>query len=164
MTLHSAKGLEFDNVFIVGLEEGLFPHQHSSQEVSQLEEERRLCYVGITRARQRLTLTYAQHRRLHGAEYYPRPSRFLSELPAELLSEVRLGGSVSLPAFSAAPKKMADGGEGQFRLGQRVLHARFGEGVVLGLEGYGAHARVQVNFAGAGSKWLVIAYANLEPA
>jgi DNA helicase-2/ATP-dependent DNA helicase PcrA len=164
MTLHSAKGLEFDNVFLVGLEEGLFPHQHSSQDVSQLEEERRLCYVGITRARQRLTLTCAQHRRLHGTEYYPRASRFISELPAELLAEVRLGGSVSRPLFSAAPAGNAAGEEGQFRLGQRVLHTRFGEGVVLGLEGHGAHARVQVNFPGAGSKWLVIAYANLQPA
>jgi DNA helicase-2/ATP-dependent DNA helicase PcrA len=164
MTLHSAKGLEFDNVFLVGLEEGLFPHQRSNQDVAQLEEERRLCYVGITRARRVLTLSYAQHRRMHGSEYYPRPSRFLAELPAELLAEVRLGGAVSQPAFARPARRDAgDAGIG-FRLGQRVLHNRFGEGVVLGVEGHGAQARVQVNFAGAGSKWLVLAYANLVPA
>ncbi len=165
MTLHSAKGLEFGNVFLVGLEEGLFPHQRSNQDAAQLEEERRLCYVGITRAQRMLTLTYSQHRRMHGTEYYPRPSRFLSELPTELLAEVRLGGSVSQPAFNrAAPRDTEKSGNGGFRLGQRVQHTRFGEGVVLGVEGYGANARIQVNFAGAGSKWLVIAYANLEPA
>jgi DNA helicase-2/ATP-dependent DNA helicase PcrA len=164
MTLHSAKGLEFGNVFLVGLEEGLFPHQRSNQDAAQLEEERRLCYVGITRARRMLTLTYSQHRRMHGSEYYPRPSRFLSELPAELLSEVRLGGSVSQPVFSRASQHDADAAGNAFRLGQRVLHERFGEGVVLGMEGQGANARIQVNFAGAGSKWLVIAYAPLQPA
>ena len=164
MTLHSAKGLEFGTVFLVGLEEGLFPHQRSNQDAAQLEEERRLCYVGITRARRTLTLTWSQHRRMHGSEYYPRPSRFLSELPEELLSEVRLGGSVSQPVFNRAQQHdAADAGNG-FRLGQRVLHERFGEGVVLGMEGQGANARIQVNFAGAGSKWLVIAYAPLQPA
>jgi DNA helicase-2/ATP-dependent DNA helicase PcrA len=161
MTLHSAKGLEFPAVFLVGLEEGLFPHQHSSRDASQLEEERRLCYVGITRARERITLSYAQHRRLHGADLYPQPSRFLRELPAEVLEEVRLGGTVAQGLFN----RERTGGElDGFRLGQRVVHARFGEGVVLNVEGSGSHARVQVNFERAGSKWLVLAYANLESA
>ncbi|MGH8245252.1 MAG: 3'-5' exonuclease, partial [Gammaproteobacteria bacterium] len=161
MTLHSAKGLEFPNIFLVGMEEGLFPHQHSSQDTAQLEEERRLCYVGITRAQRRLMLTYAQHRRLHGSEYYPRPSRFLRELPAKLIDEVRLGGTVTRALFRRDDSpEFAEG----FRLGQRVVHAKFGEGVVLNVEGHGSHARIQVNFEQAGSKWLVLAYANLQPA
>ena len=164
MTLHAAKGLEFPQVYLVGMEEGLFPHQRSSSDPVQLEEERRLCYVGITRAQERLTLTYAQHRRLHGSEYYPQPSRFLRELPAELLNEVRLGGGISQPLFSQPPAG-ANGGNGcGFNLGERVVHARFGEGVVLNLEGQGSHTRVQVNFERAGSKWLVLAYAGLQHA
>ena len=162
MTLHSAKGLEFAHVFLVGMEEGLFPHQRSSQDVRQLEEERRLCYVGITRARRSLTLSYAQHRRLHGAEFYPQASRFLREIPPELIEEVRLGGSVAQNLFRRPETTACE--EGSFRLGQRVVHARFGEGVVLNLEGHGSHARIQVNFQAAGSKWLVVAYANLQPA
>jgi DNA helicase-2/ATP-dependent DNA helicase PcrA len=158
MTLHSAKGLEFPSVFLVGMEEGLFPHQHSSRDASQLEEERRLCYVGLTRAKERITLSHAQHRKLHGADLYPQPSRFLQELPAEIVDEVRLGGAVTQALFSRRGAAEAGG----FRLGQRVSHARFGEGVVLNVEGSGSHARVQVNFETAGSKWLVLAYANLE--
>jgi DNA helicase-2/ATP-dependent DNA helicase PcrA len=158
MTLHSAKGLEFANVFLVGLEEGLFPHQRSAEDPGQLEEERRLCYVGITRARRHLTLSYAESRRLHGTDYYPRPSRFLNELPRELVAEVRLGGGRTA---TAGPRVEDDGGYG-YRLGQRVIHRTFGEGVVLHLEGRGAHTRVQVNFAGSGVKWLVAAYAGLE--
>ena len=161
MTLHAAKGLEFPQVHLVGMEEGLFPHQRSSSDPVQLEEERRLCYVGITRAQERLTLTYAQHRRLHGSDYYPQPSRFLRELPAELLNEVRLGGGISQPLFHTAPAETVGDGDG-FSLGERVVHARFGEGVVLNLEGQGSHARVQVNFERAGSKWLVLAYAGLQ--
>jgi DNA helicase-2/ATP-dependent DNA helicase PcrA len=165
MTLHSAKGLEFPQVFLVGMEEGLFPHTRSSQDAFRLEEERRLCYVGVTRAQQRLTLTYAQHRRLHGAEFYPQPSRFLRELPAQLLDEVRLGGTVTQALFSRESKsESGKGNGGGFRLGQRVVHAKFGEGVVLNVEGEGSHARVQVNFERAGSKWLVLAYAGLQPA
>ena len=163
MTLHAAKGLEFPNVYLVGLEEKLFPHQRSSDDPVQLEEERRLCYVGITRAQKRVTMTYAQHRRLHGSDYYPQPSRFLRELPAELLNEVRLGGGISQDVFSRTGVSEGDGDCG-FNLGQRVVHARFGEGVVLNLEGRGSHTRVQVNFERAGSKWLVLAYAGLEPA
>lgn len=157
MTLHAAKGLEFSNVFLVGLEEGLFPHQRSSTDPNQLEEERRLCYVGVTRARKRLTLSHAESRRLHGADFYPQPSRFLREIPRELLEEVRMGGS-----GLASVAMREESGESGLHLGQRVLHRTFGEGVVLHMEGRGAHTRVQVNFSGAGVKWLVAAYANLE--
>jgi DNA helicase-2/ATP-dependent DNA helicase PcrA len=162
MTLHSAKGLEFANVFLVGMEEGLFPHQRSVEDSNQLEEERRLCYVGITRAMKHLTLTYAESRRLHGTDYYPRPSRFLNELPRELVDEVRLGASSSTPSFNSRTSFVEDTGGYGYRLGQRVVHRTFGEGVVLHLEGRGAHTRVQVNFAGSGVKWLVAAYAGLE--
>ncbi|MFT7460255.1 MAG: DNA helicase-2/ATP-dependent DNA helicase PcrA [Planctomycetota bacterium] len=160
MTLHSAKGLEFPCVYLVGLEEGLFPHQRSTDDLNQLEEERRLCYVGITRAKKVLTLTFAQHRRLHGSDYYPSPSRFISEIPSELINEIRLGGaSISQEVFSRNYEALEEGSD--FSLGQRVVHNRFGEGVVLNLEGSGSHARVQVHFEEAGSKWLVLAYAGL---
>lgn len=162
MTLHAAKGLEFENVYLVGLEEGLFPHQRSSGDLVQLEEERRLCYVGITRAKRKLNITYAQHRRLHGSEYYPQASRFLRELPETVLSDVRLGNGIS-QAISRKTESISDNKTG-LNLGQRVVHAKFGEGTVLNLEGQGSHARVQVNFEQAGSKWLVLAYANLETA
>jgi DNA helicase-2/ATP-dependent DNA helicase PcrA len=158
MTLHSAKGLEFKQVFLCGLEEGLFPHKLSSGDPDKLEEERRLCYVGMTRAMERLTISYAEKRRLYGEETIARPSRFLREIPSEYLEEVRLRGTVSMPVF-AAPQATADAG---FQLGQRVIHDKFGEGIVLNYEGAGSHARVQVNFSKAGSKWLVLAYANLK--
>ena len=169
MTLHSAKGLEFPNVYLVGMEEGLFPHQRSSEDLTQLEEERRLCYVGITRAEKALTMTYTQHRRLHGQDYYPQPSRFINELPEELINEVRIGGSIVEPMFV----RTRQGGsvtEGcgvdkvAFILGQRVSHAKFGDGIILNLESSGGSTRVQVNFEQAGSKWLVAEYANLETA
>ena len=161
MTLHSAKGLEFGQVFLVGVEEGLFPHQRSSEDPAQLEEERRLCYVGITRAMRKLVLTHAESRRLHGSDYYPKPSRFIRELPAELLDEVRLGGGASgaRTRFVHDESPQAAGG---LTLGQRVQHRTFGEGVVLNFEGQGDHARVQVNFEEGGTKWLVSAYAGLE--
>ena len=162
MTLHSAKGLEFPSIYLVGMEEGLFPHQRSSNDLKQLEEERRLCYVGITRAKKTLTLTYTQFRRLHGSDYYPQPSRFINEIPAELLSEIRLGGSVTESLFRNEGTKPS-GKDGQLTLGQRVSHAKFGEGVILNLEGNGSHMRIQVNFEKAGSKWLVASYANLQP-
>ncbi len=167
MTLHSAKGLEFDNVFLCGLEEGLFPHQRSVEEPGRLEEERRLCYVGVTRARKQLTLSYAEHRRLHGSEAYCMPSRFIHEIPAALVDEIRPRIQVTRPyagagaAYSASPAPAPLAGLG---LGQRVQHGTFGEGTVLNYEGQGAHARVQVNFENAGTKWLVVAYANLQPA
>lgn len=167
MTLHSAKGLEFPNVYLIGMEEGLFPHQRSMEDLTQLEEERRLCYVGITRAEKALTMIYTQHRRLHGQDYYPQPSRFISELPDELINEVRMGGSIVEPMFASSRSNgaMVDGnGEGAYTLGQRVTHAKFGEGIILNLEGSGGTTRVHVNFEEAGSKWLVAEYANLETA
>jgi len=159
MTLHSAKGLEFPQIFLVGVEEGLFPHQRSSGDPHQLEEERRLCYVGITRAMRQLTICYAECRRLHGSEYYPQPSRFIREIPAALMREVRLGGNVR--RFGGAGTAAAVGDTG-LSLGQRVMHKRFGEGVVLHLEGCGENARVQVNFEAEGIKWLVATYAGLQ--
>jgi DNA helicase-2/ATP-dependent DNA helicase PcrA len=165
MTLHSAKGLEFPIVFLTGLEEGLFPHSLSAEDPDRLEEERRLCYVGMTRAMHQLYVTHAESRRLHGREEYPFPSRFLREVPPELMEEVR-GGGVSRPGPAPmAPSPFAtDASVGTFSLGQRVVHPKFGEGVVLNSEGRGPQARIQVNFPGVGAKWLVLAYARLEPA
>ena len=162
MTLHSAKGLEFPLVFMAGVEENLFPHRMSAEDPQRLEEERRLCYVGITRAMVKLTITYAESRRLHGKESYNAPSRFIRELPSTLLEEVRLGGAVSAPAFSQHSGTGDDGEPGVYP-GQRVSHGRFGEGTVLQLEGSGQHARVHVNFERDGAKWLVLQYAKLEP-
>ncbi|TNF86506.1 MAG: DNA helicase II [Gammaproteobacteria bacterium] len=162
MTLHSAKGLEFPMVFLAGMEEGLFPHRMSAEEPGRMEEERRLCYVGITRAMQTLYLTHAETRRLHGTDTYNRPSRFLLEIPTELVHEVRMGGAVQRPYARSAEAEHAGGAEGGLRMGQRVVHAKFGEGVVLQAEGSGERARVQVNFAGAGAKWLMLGYANLQ--
>ena len=161
MTLHSAKGLEFPFVFLVGLEDGLFPSQKSSEEAGRLEEERRLAYVGITRARESLLLTYAESRRLHGVESYGRPSRFLSEIPAELVREVRPRVQISRPAFAGRYVEDTAQPTAPFKLGERVKHASFGEGVVLSYEGAGAHLLVEINFADAGRKRLVLAYANL---
>jgi DNA helicase-2/ATP-dependent DNA helicase PcrA len=162
MTLHSAKGLEFPVVFISGVEENLFPHRMSAEDPERLEEERRLCYVGITRAMQKLTITYAESRRLHGKDNYNAPSRFIRELPRKLLEEVRLGGAISVPSFSGQVAA-DDGSTGELFPGQRVNHSRFGEGTVLQLEGRGQHARVHVNFERDGAKWLVMQYAKLEP-
>jgi DNA helicase-2/ATP-dependent DNA helicase PcrA len=164
MSLHSAKGLEFDLVFIVGLEEGLFPSMQSLEEAGRLEEERRLCYVGITRARRKLYLTYAESRRLYGKDNYPRPSRFLREIPSEHLQEIRMRASVSRPVSTpyGASASSPSGATGGFKLGQRVTHAKFGEGVILQAEGEGNQARVQVNFAREGVKWLMLSYANLQ--
>jgi DNA helicase-2/ATP-dependent DNA helicase PcrA len=160
MTLHSAKGLEFALLFLCGMEDGLFPHQRSLNDAAGLEEERRLCYVGITRAKRELYLTHAEQRRLHGEQRFSIPSRFLREIPAELVEEVRPAMVVSRPIYRrAAPEAPLGSG---VRLGQRVRHGKFGEGIVLNSEGSGAHARVQVNFEGSGTKWLVVAYANLE--
>jgi DNA helicase-2/ATP-dependent DNA helicase PcrA len=161
MTMHSAKGLEFPIVFIGGVEEGLFPHSMSANDPERLEEERRLCYVGMTRAMQQLTLSHAESRRLHGSDTYPLPSRFLREVPPEVIQEVRARAQVSRPYSSAAGSlNMAEEITG-FTLGQRVTHPKFGEGVVLNAEGQGNGARIQVNFETVGSKWLVVAYANL---
>ena len=166
MSLHSAKGLEFPLVFLCGLEEGLFPHQRSIEEPGRLEEERRLCYVGMTRAMEQLFLTWAEVRRLHGRENYTRPSRFVREIPAELLDEVRSAsvhqGGSSLTANHAETDAAAASATGDVALGRRVHHEKFGYGTVVRVEGQGEHARVQVHFENTGSKWLVLAYANLE--
>ncbi|SMG66726.1 DNA-dependent helicase II [methanotrophic bacterial endosymbiont of Bathymodiolus sp.] len=162
MTLHSAKGLEFPLVFMVGLEEGLFPSQQSVDDIARLEEERRLCYVGMTRAMKLLFITYAESRRLYGKENYPRPSRFLKEIPAEQLQEIRLRANVSKPVATNHKAKAALGTSGRYQLGQRVRHQKFGEGVVLQVDGDGAQERVQINFANAGMKWLMLSYAKLD--
>ena len=168
MTLHSAKGLEFPLVFLVGLEEGLFPSARTAEESGRLEEERRLAYVGITRARQTLVLTYAEARRLHGQDMFGVPSRFLREIPPALLREVR--PKVQPVRASFPPRQRPLYGHASLApavgvgIGQTVSHAKFGSGTVIDIEGDGPHARVQVNFDDAGSKWLVLAYANLQPA
>jgi DNA helicase-2/ATP-dependent DNA helicase PcrA len=167
MTLHSAKGLEFPLVFLAGMEEGVFPSGRSTEESGRLEEERRLAYVGITRARQKLVLSYAETRRIHGADMYGVPSRFLREIPPALLHEVRPKVQVSRPMYNSQPRR--DMGHAAIevppiKLGAMVRHPSFGTGTVTDYEGAGAHARVQVNFDDAGSKWLVLAYANLQPA
>lgn len=159
MTLHSAKGLEFPLVFLAGMEENLFPHRMSLEEPGRLEEERRLCYVGITRAMKKLMITYAECRRLHGSETFNTPSRFIREIPAELLQEVRLHGTVAQPVSSITQAQVPDT---ELSLGQRVYHQTFGEGVVLNFEGRGGSARVEVNFDTEGGKWLVLQYANLQ--
>ena len=162
MTLHSAKGLEFPLVLLVGVEEGVFPSSKSLEESGRLEEERRLAYVGITRARHKLVLTWAESRRIHGMDMYGMPSRFLREIPGHLLNEVRPRVQVARPM--AAPPRVAHPvlETPSLKLGQAVTHASFGRGVVTDYEGSGAHARVQVNFEQAGSKWLVLAFANLQ--
>ncbi|AKS40548.1 DNA helicase II [Wenzhouxiangella marina] len=159
MTLHSAKGLEFPLVFMAGMEEGLFPHQKSAEEPGRLAEERRLCYVGMTRAMQQLVLSHAESRMIHGQTNFSRPSRFLSEIPAELVEELRPGRPRVAPAQShgGAPQD-AEG----LSLGTTVRHPRFGLGTVVTIEGQGANARIQINFESAGSKWLVLGYASLE--
>ena len=159
MTLHTAKGLEFPLVFMTGLEEGLFPHQMSYDEPGRLEEERRLCYVGITRAMKKLYITYAECRRLYGKDQRQRPSRFLLEMPRELIEEVRLNASVSRPMASSFSQPNNDTG---FALGQTVRHPNFGIGVIINFEGRGDYARVQVSFQNGNSKWLALQYANLE--
>jgi DNA helicase-2/ATP-dependent DNA helicase PcrA len=161
MTLHSAKGLEFDLLFLCGMEDGLFPHQRSLNDPAGLEEERRLCYVGITRARRELFLTHAEQRRLHGEMRYSVPSRFLREIPAELLEEVRPAMVVSRPLYRPSESSLG-GVAGGPRLGQRVRHGKFGEGIVMRSSGSGAHTLIEVNFEGSGTKTLVLAYANLE--
>jgi DNA helicase-2/ATP-dependent DNA helicase PcrA len=166
MTLHAAKGLEFPLVFLTGLEEGLFPTSRAQDDPTQLEEERRLCYVGITRAQRALVLSYAESRRVYGRENYCEPSRFLRELPPHLLREVRPRAHVSRPRFASPEPAYGDNlpVTDLPRPGASVRHPRFGEGVVLQYEGAGTHARIQVRFQAAGSKWLVLAYAKLEPA
>lgn len=174
MTAHAAKGLEFNAVFITGLEEGLFPHQNSQRVDGGLDEERRLMYVAITRARRRLYMSFAQRRMLNGQVSYGAPSSFLKELPEELLQWLSARAAPRNPFASfgyaapsasgsspaAAPVQRSVSGTG-WRIGQRVMHQKFGEGVVTGVEGSGNDGRVQVNFKHAGSKWLALEYAKL---
>ena len=162
MTLHMAKGLEFPVVFLAGLEEGLFPHQRSTVDLDGLEEERRLAYVGMTRARTTLYLSYAEQRRLHGVDSYGQVSRFVREIPEELIEEVRPRVQVARPLAVGRFRAEEPAALGM-RLGGRVRHGKFGEGVILNVEGNGAHARVQVSFERQGTKWLLVQYANLEP-
>ena len=163
MTLHSAKGLEFPLVFLVGLEEGLFPHKMSSEEPGRLEEERRLCYVGITRAEKQLVISYAEQRRLYGDTLYGVPSRFLKEIPDNLIEEIRPKVKTWQSNYEKAPRPASAirTNETGMAIGKNVSHAKFGDGVITDVEGSGKHARVQVNFNDAGSKWLVLSYANL---
>jgi len=161
MTLHSAKGLEFPVVFLAGMEDGLFPHQRSVADLASLEEERRLCYVGATRAMKQLYITYAEQRRLYGVDTYGQPSRFISELPAELVEEIRPRLQVSRPVFVKRGGSLEESPAPSMRMGSRVRHTKFGDGVVLNFEGNGPHARIQVNFENQGTKWLMLSYANL---
>ncbi len=168
MTLHSAKGLEFPLVFLAGVEENIFPHKMSMEDAERLEEERRLCYVGLTRAMTKLYICYAETRRLYGNETFNSVSRFVKEIPKECMQEVRLKTAVtrpvsfSKPRVKSAPRLSDSGADTGFRLGQRVAHKKFGDGVIVHFEGSGDSTRVQVNFAGQGSKWLVMQYAKLE--
>lgn len=160
MTLHAAKGLEFNHVFLVGVEEGLFPHAESANLVEQLEEERRLAYVGITRAKQKLHLCYSEKRRLYGDINFPRPSRFISEIPDEFLNYVR-----GMPNVSVARRLQTMSNESHSnapKLGQLIRHHKFGEGVVTAIEGEGDRQRIEVNFKSDGVKWLILAFAKIE--
>jgi len=170
MTLHSAKGLEFSRVFMAGVEENLFPHRMSADDPERLEEERRLCYVGITRAMVKLTISYAETRRMHGTENFNRVSRFVKEIPSDCISEVRLKTQIQRPlgynkqsykkpSNASLQEKGEDSG---YYLGQKVTHAMFGDGAITHFEGQENNMRVQVNFVNEGSKWLVLQYANLQ--
>jgi DNA helicase-2/ATP-dependent DNA helicase PcrA len=165
MTLHSAKGLEFPVVFLAGMEDGLFPHQRSVADLAGLEEERRLCYVGATRAMRQLYITYAEQRRLYGVDTYGQPSRFIGELPPDLIEEIRPRLQVSRPVYikrNTGSSSLDETPAPNMRMGSRVRHSKFGDGVVLNFEGNGPHARIQVNFERQGTKWLMLSYANLE--
>jgi len=159
MTLHSAKGLEFSVVFLCGCEDGLFPHHMTKDDPKGLEEERRLCYVGITRAMNQLYLTWAESRRLHGREVYHRPSRFLSEIPEKYLHQARVTTKISRPVLAknswSAPTAQPQSG---LRIGQQVTHKKFGTGTVLQCEGMGEHSRVQIKFDRDGTKWLIASF------
>ncbi len=174
MTLHAAKGLEFPIVFVVGMEEDLFPHKMSTEEPHGLEEERRLCYVGMTRAMQRLILTYAETRRLYGMDRYNKPSRFLSEIPDTFIYAVRPTAKISRPSqYNNSDAKGWQKKRNQafdnnisgtgLKIGQHVKHAKFGKGIITNYEGSGEHARVQVRFDQVGTKWLVASFAKLTP-
>jgi DNA helicase-2/ATP-dependent DNA helicase PcrA len=160
-------GFVFPLVFLTGLEEGLFPSQHALNDPARLEEERRLCYVGMTRAMKQLYICYAEVRRLYGRENYTTPSRFLQEIPAESIEEIRTrNGAYQTPwqgqqGQHGVGKDSSSSAENGLSLGSRVLHDKFGEGVIMNIEGKGEHTRVQVNFESAGIKWLVLSFARL---
>lgn len=174
MTLHAAKGLEFPLVFLSGLEEGLFPHKMALNEAQGLEEERRLCYVGMTRAMKKLYISYAETRRLHGTEQYHSASRFIKEIPDSTIDAIRSKTKVSRPhAYHQSRHHTARSSASTYRhsssetvnglpIGQRVKHAKFGEGTIINYEGSGDHARIQVEFVHEGTKWLVASFAKLE--
>ena len=163
MTLHSAKGLEFPLVFIAGMEENLFPHKMSIDEPGRLEEERRLAYVGITRAMEKLYLTFAESRSIYGSESFNSVSRFVRDIPKEVIEEVRLQNNIARPTSYAAGAIQSDeGGDTGFGLGQQVFHNVYGEGVILNFEGNGPRARVHVSFEAVGTKILILASANLS--
>jgi DNA helicase-2/ATP-dependent DNA helicase PcrA len=162
MTLHSAKGLEFPLVFITGFEEGLFPHKLSIEDPNQLQEERRLCYVGVTRSMEKLFVTHAEMRNLYGSESFNPVSRFLREIPEELTVEVRTGGNVPRRSKYVPKRPSGEVPDTEFKLGQRVLHEAFGEGIILNYEGQGVNARVEVNFDNSKTKWLMVSYAKLK--
>jgi DNA helicase-2/ATP-dependent DNA helicase PcrA len=168
MTVHSAKGLEFYAVFITGLEEGLFPHENSITEADGLEEERRLMYVALTRARRRLYLSLAQSRMLHGQTRYNVASRFFHEVPEGLLRRINARPRYQEPAarnisLGLTQSTLNAQSSLPWRIGQSVQHAKFGTGVIVSAEGRGAEARVQVNFRSTGLKWLMLDYAKLTP-
>ncbi len=162
MTMHSAKGLEYKYVFLVGMEESLFPHSRSMDNINELEEERRLCYVGITRARNKLFLTHTEFRRLYGQDSYNPPSRFINEIPQECLEFVRPKQTYKNSFYGSVVSKKLNQDGNEYGLGDRVLHKSFGEGVILSMEGEGDSARIQIHFDAVGTKWLVMSYANLE--
>ena len=161
MTLHSAKGLEFPVVFMSGVEEGLFPSMKSTEDLSRMEEERRLAYVGITRAMKKLFITHAESRRIYGSEALHAPSRFIREIPQHCLQEVRAAAKITRPIAAPRGRAIQDA-DTPYRLGRSVRHPKFGDGVIMGCEGQGPNARVRVNFSGVGEKWLVAQYARLE--
>lgn len=161
MTLHAAKGLEFPLVFMAGMEDGLFPHHRTLQDQNLLEEERRLCYVGITRAMRKLVFTYSEKRAFSGMQGFSRPSRFIQEIPSAMIEPVFLNTKVRLPPSATRRSPNRLGADFPFQLGQRVMHPRFGQGVVIAGDGEGEAARVQVNFESCGKKWLVLSYAKL---
>lgn len=165
MTIHTAKGLEFPLVFLAGVEEGMFPSMMSQDDPSRLEEERRLCYVGMTRAMRKLVITYAETRRLYGQDKYHSASRFIREIPSQFVQEVRLRATVSRPVYNRFDQAVTHEtfNDSGFSLGQGVRHSKFGEGIVLNYEGAGDLARIQVNFHEYGTKWLMLAYAKLTP-
>jgi len=176
MTVHSAKGLEFHSVFVSGMEEGLFPHENSLTEADGVEEERRLMYVALTRARRRLYLSLAQSRMLHGQTRYGIASRFFREIPENLMRHINRGYGMQVTGFESGrrarrftsadspPAPRVSHPEAPWKVGQNVLHPTFGAGVIVGSEGRGPEARVQVNFSKSGLKWLMLEYAKLIPA